>query len=162
MLRISYRRDDFQSSPCRRDAPTDAFIPRRQSSVGDRVSNHCERKNRSHRFGGLSWRSSSKSWTVMKTVSCPAKKQRLLPNRKRTKTPQPSIAAKELLGVANLWDADTEPRDDQLSLDEICRLLSRKGEGPFQTKASKLTAALLSPQLTQNQQFRRATVGLVG
>ncbi len=51
-----------------------------------------------------------------------------------------------LLQMANLWDADAEPRDGKLSLDELAWFLSRRGQGPFQTVASPKTGAMLGPR----------------
>lgn len=64
---------------------------------------------------------------------------------KRTMSPQ----AEAFLKTANLWDADAEPKDGELSLDEIAKFLAREGQGAFQAQTSKTTSAILSPQPIQ-------------
>jgi Ca2+-binding EF-hand superfamily protein len=53
-----------------------------------------------------------------------------------------------LLQTANLWDADAEPSDGKLSIEELTWFLSRQGQGPFQTEANQKTGAMQSPQVT--------------
>ncbi len=55
---------------------------------------------------------------------------------------------KALLQTPNFWDADAEPKDAKLSLEELAWFLTRQGQGPFQAASSQQTGALQSPQLT--------------
>ena len=66
--------------------------------------------------------------------------------KKESEKPGSSPAAQAFLKTANLWDADAEPKDGELTAAEIAAFLARQGRGAFQAESSKATAAILSPQ----------------
>ena len=60
----------------------------------------------------------------------------------------PAKPVSGLLETPNLWEADAEPHDGKLSLEELTWFLSRQGQGPFQAEVSKESSAVFSPQVT--------------